>query len=157
LRDVAAAHTPDKEPKFQALARPILRRITHKDYSMKEYRIVPSNEPVTSIDVAGTPHHYFHSKKLGDCRAILIADDVNLTAAPKPRPTKPLSKGDKLDALMTCGERLRKRYRSLGDEHKALPESDRKGRKALFARMERVYQAMKRVSRKIGLLFSESS
>lgn len=124
---------------------------------MKEYRIVPSNAPVTSINVAGTSHHYFHSEKLGRLRAIRIAEDVNLDSSSQPYATKPLSKGEQLEMLMSCGERLHKRYWSLCDEHNALPESDRKGRKELFARMERVYQANKRVARKIGLLFSESS
>lgn len=123
---------------------------------MKDYRIVASNAPVTTINVAGTPYHYCHTKALGNIRAIRIAENVNLDSSSQAYATKPLSKGEQLEALMDCGERLHKRYWSLCDEHNALPENDRKGRKALFARMERVYQANKRVARKIGLLFTES-
>ena len=123
---------------------------------MKDYRIVASNAPVTTIQVAGTPHHYFHSERLGKVRAIRIAENENLTSPAKPYATKPLSKGEQLEALMDCGERLHKRYWSLYVQYDALPESDRKGRKALFAKMEAVNDASIRVSRKIGLLFTES-
>jgi hypothetical protein len=54
----------------------------YKDYTMKEYRVKPSKAAVTSIDVAGCPRHYFHSEKLGKCRAILIRPDENL---PRPK------------------------------------------------------------------------
>lgn len=123
---------------------------------MKEKRIVTSNAPVTTICVQGTKHHYFHSDRYGRCRAIQIADDVNLTPAVKPYATKPLSKGEKLEALMDCGERLHKRYFLLWTEYDALPESDWKARKALFAKMDAINDASIRVSRKIGLLFTES-
>jgi hypothetical protein len=124
---------------------------------MKEHRIVASNAPVTTIKVAGRPHHYFHSEKLGKVRAIRIAENENLAPGSKHYATPPLSKGEQLEMLMDCGERLHKRYWSLCDEYNALPESARKARKELFARMERVYQGQKRVARKIGLLFTESS
>lgn len=123
---------------------------------MKEYRIVASNAPVTSVTIGVTPHHYFHSKKLGKCRLIHIADDVNLTPAPKPHATKPLSKGEQLEALMDCGERLQSRYWSFWYQYDALPENDRKGRKALLSKMDAVHAASIRISRKIGLLFAES-
>lgn len=45
---------------------------------MNRKRIVPSTKPVTTIRVAGKPHHYFHSEVLGSCRAIIIAPDENL-------------------------------------------------------------------------------
>ena len=124
---------------------------------MKEHRIVASNAPVTTINVAGTPHHYFHSERLGKVRLIQIAENENLTSPAKPYATKPLSKGEQLEMLMTCGERLHQRYFLLYTEYDALPESARKARKELFARMERVYQGQKRVARKIGFLFTESS
>jgi hypothetical protein len=54
---------------------------------MKEHRIVASNAPVTTINVAGTPHHYFHSERLGKVRLIQIADDANLAFAANQAPT----------------------------------------------------------------------
>lgn len=123
---------------------------------MKDYRIVASNAPVTTINVAGTPHHYFHSKVLGNIRAIRIAENVNLDSSSQAYATKPLSKGEQLEALMDCGERLHKRYLPLYQQYCAMPESDWKGRNALFARIERIHQASTRVARKIGLLFTES-
>lgn len=55
---------------------------------MKDYRIVASNAPVTTIKVAGTPHHYFHSERHGKMQAILIAGDANLEFAPNQAPTE---------------------------------------------------------------------
>lgn len=49
---------------------------------MKRIRIVPSNKPVTTVVVAGKPHHYFHSEVLGTCRAIIIAEEENLPSRP---------------------------------------------------------------------------
>lgn len=123
---------------------------------MKEYRIVTSNAPATSVNVAGRPHHYFHSERLGKVRMIHIAEEKNIAPAPKPYATKPLSKGEQLEMLMDCGERLQKRYYSLYVQHCGMPEHDREGRKALWERMERIHQGSTRVSRKIGLLFTES-
>lgn len=45
---------------------------------MKRYKVVPSKASVTSITVEGLPLHFFHSKLLGRCRAIVIAEDENL-------------------------------------------------------------------------------
>jgi hypothetical protein len=156
VSSIAAIPTSDKEPKFQALSRLIFGRIIQENYSMFYERIVTSNAPVTSVNVDGRPHHYFHSEKLGKCRALVISEDVNLGHAPGPYATKPLGKGEQLESLMDCGERLHKRYWSLWIEYDALPESDNKGRKALLAKMDMVNDASIRVSRKIGLLFSES-
>ena len=50
---------------------------------MKYKRVVPSAAPVTTIVVNGQPRHYFHSDKLGKCRAVIIAEDENLPPAPK--------------------------------------------------------------------------
>ncbi len=50
---------------------------------MKHARIVPSQAPVTSISVMGKAQHYFHSEKLGRCRALIISEAENL-----PRPTE---------------------------------------------------------------------
>jgi hypothetical protein len=124
---------------------------------MEEHRIVASNVPVTTIRVAGKPHHYFHSKALGKVRAIRIAENENLAPGSKHYATKPLSKGEQLEMLMDCGERLHKRYWSLYCQYDALPESDWKARKALFARMERVNDASTRLIKKIKLLVCESS
>jgi hypothetical protein len=124
---------------------------------MKDKRIVVTDSPVTTINVAGTPHHYFHSAKLGKVRAIRIAENENLAPGSKHYATKPLSKGEKLEALMDCGERLHQRYWSFYRQYDALPESDWKARKALFARMERVNDASTRLIKKIKLLVCESS
>jgi N-acetylmuramoyl-L-alanine amidase CwlA len=55
---------------------------------MKKHRVVPSKAPMTSIKVNGVPFHYFHSDKLGSCRAILISPDENLAVT---LPTAPAS------------------------------------------------------------------
>lgn len=123
---------------------------------MKEHRIVASNAPVTTVIIGVTPHHYFHSEKLGKVRAIRIAENVNLQPGSKHYETNPLSKGEQLEALMDCGERLQSRYWSFWYQYDALPENDRKGRKALLSKMDAVHAASIRVSRKIGLLFAES-
>lgn len=123
---------------------------------MKEYRIVTSNAPVATVNVDSRPHHYFHSEKLGKVRMIHIAEDENLAPVAKPYATKPLSKGEQLEMLLDCGERLQKRYYSLYVQHCGMPDGDRKSRNALWRRMERIYQGMTRVNRKIGLLFTES-
>lgn len=123
---------------------------------MFQKRIVTSNSPVTSVSIDVTPHHYFHSEALGKCRAILIAEDENLTPAAKPYATKPLSKGEKLEMLMDCGERLHQRYWSLYRQYDALPDSDWKGRKALFSRMEQVNNASTRLIKKIKQVVCES-
>lgn len=65
-----------------ALSRWHFGRDNHKDYSMKYKRIVASTKPVTTILVAGKPQHYFHSDKLGKCRAIIISPDENLPRNP---------------------------------------------------------------------------
>lgn len=57
--------------------------VTCKDFTMKRYKVVPSKAPVTSVSVEGVPWHYFHSKALGRCRAIVILPEANLPA-PKP-------------------------------------------------------------------------
>jgi hypothetical protein len=43
---------------------------------------------MTSILVNGKPFHYFHSDKLGSCRAILINPDENLALPPAPTAAK---------------------------------------------------------------------
>ncbi len=146
----------NQEPKFQALSRLIFGRNDYKDYSMFQKRIVTSNSPVTSVVVDGTPYYYFHSAALGDCRLIQIAEDANLTPAPKPYATKPLSKGEKLEMLMDCGERLHQRYWLFYRQYDALPESDWKARKAIFAKMESVNNASTRLIKKIKHLVCES-
>lgn len=122
---------------------------------MKEHRIVTSNAPVTCLLVDGTPHHYFHSEKLGKCRAIQIAENENLEPGSKHYATKPLSKGEKLEMLMDCGERLQKRYWLFWAEYDALPESDRKSRNAIFAKMENVHRASNRITQRICHLLVE--
>lgn len=85
---------------------------------MKRKRIVPSTKPVTTVVVAGTPQHYCHSHALGKIRAIIISPDENIPVPFDLKPEakaaiqkaeKPLSKGQKLDNLMNCSERLGKR------------------------------------------------
>jgi hypothetical protein len=65
-----------------ALSRLHFGHITHKDYSMKRTRIVPSSSPVTTIRVAGKAYHYCHTKALGKIRAIIISPDENLPSRP---------------------------------------------------------------------------
>jgi len=119
---------------------------------MKEHRVKPSKATVTTISVASRQHHYFHSQVLGSCRAILISPDENL-----PRPTPPLSKGQQLEILMSCADRLHKRWQAYYDAIYALPENDLKGRNAAFDRLERVHKATSRLSRKIQELLCELS
>jgi hypothetical protein len=119
---------------------------------MKDKRIVTSNSPVTSVTIDGTPRHYFHSAKLGKCRAILIAENANLTPTPKPYATKPLSKGEQLEALMDCGERLHQRFWSLYPVYCELADDDYLGRDELWTKIERIHKAQRRVTRKITLL-----
>lgn len=123
---------------------------------MKEYQIHTSDAPVTSVILDGRPHHYFQSEAMGDCRAIRIAENENLAPGSKHYHTRPLSKGEQLEMLMDCGERLQSRYWLFWALYDALPEHDYKGRKALFAKMDAVHDASIRLSRKIGLLFAES-
>ena len=123
---------------------------------MKEHRIVASNAIVTPVIIGVTPHHYFHSEKLGKCRAILIAPDENLASVAKPYATKPLSKGEQLEMLMDCGERLHQRYFLLYTQYDALTDSDWKARKALLVKMNAVNDASTRLTKKIKLLVCES-
>lgn len=119
---------------------------------MKDRRIVAKPIPVTTIHVSGQPHHYFHSEALGACRAVLISPDENL-----PRTSPPLSKGKQLEILMSCADRLHKRWQAYYDAIYALPENDLKGRNAAFDRLERVHKATSRLSRKIQALILELS
>jgi hypothetical protein len=137
----------------QALSRPILRLLTYKDYSMKERRIVASSSPVTTIRVQGQDRHFFHSRTLGKCRAVLIAPDENL---PSPYATGPLTKGEKLEALLDCADRLSRRYWAAYTVYEMLPDTDAKGRREIFNRMERIHLASNRVTRLIKTLLTES-
>jgi hypothetical protein len=119
---------------------------------MKDQRIVATDSPVTCVTIDGRPHHYFHSEKLGKCRALLISEDVNLSHAAKPYATKPLSKGEKLEMLMDCGERLHERFILAFDALRTLPDCDHKGRDKALAKVQRIQKANRRVNRKITLL-----
>lgn len=141
---------------------------------MKHKRIVPSAKPVTSIRVAGKPYHYFHSDALGKCRAILISDDENL-----PRPTtqshrqmidemidefeaeiaakkapKQLSKGEKLELLMNCSERLNGRLGRYFANY--MQASDHESKNYWWSKVRATQKANTRVLAKIGLLFVEN-
>lgn len=119
-------------------------------------RIVVSSAPVTTIDVQGTSHHFFHSERLGKCRAILIAEDENIAPAPKPYATKPLSKGEQLEALMDCSDRLHRRFMSAYDALHATPYSESEAREAAFEKAKRIQKANRRLNRKIAWLLDES-
>lgn len=122
---------------------------------MNHKRIIPSSSPVTTINVAGKAHHYFHSDVLGGCRAILISPDENLPRSTPPPPLR-LSKGDRLEMLMNCSARLHKRWQRYYHAIYELPENDYKGRNAAFARLERIHKATSRLSRKIQFLLLDS-
>lgn len=108
---------------------------------MKAYKVKPSHVPVTSIPIDGLPHHYFHSHVLGRCRAIIIAENENL----------PMSKGDKLETLMRCNDRLAARFDAYWLKLQAARDSESKA--YWLTKATRVQRAMVRVNFKIANLF----
>lgn len=121
---------------------------------MKDKRIVATDSPVTTVIVAGRPHHYFHSEALGRCRAILITEDENLEAFAKPYATKPLSTDERLEALMDCGERLHERFVSYFDALHSIPHTDFKRRTAAILKIKNIQKANRRLNRKIVWLIA---
>lgn len=153
---------------------------------MKKHRVVPSKAPLTSIKVNGVPFHYFHSDKLGSCRAILINPDENLAVtlseAPAaaaqsvtPSPTakseksdvelifeeidlyeqetakkaeKPLSKGQKLECLMECGNRLADRVERYLQNY--ISASDYESKRYWWDKLLLAEKAKARVHRKMA-------
>lgn len=110
-------------------------------------RILQENRPA--------PFQFTHegAAQLLDHKRGLIAADVNILPTPnatnKPYACPPLSKGEQLEILMDCGERLHKRFQAAYRAIHALPESDYKGRNAAYKKLTRVQNASNRLTRKI--------
>jgi hypothetical protein len=135
---------------------------------MKVYKVTPSKAPVTRITVEGVPWHFFHSKLLGRCRAIVIAEDENLPVplalTPKAidlieasrkeaTPAAPLSKGQKLAILMDCDDRLNFRFAEAWVKFKKARDNESKA--YWLAKSTVIQRAMMRLSKKISKLFEE--
>ncbi len=116
-------------------------------------RILQENRPA--------PFQFTHkgAALVFDHKRGLIAADVNIlptSSATKSYACPPLSKGEQLEMLMDCADRLHKRWQAYYDAIYALPESDLKGRNKAFDRLDRVHKACSRVSRQISQLLDES-
>lgn len=129
---------------------------------MKEYRIIPSEAVVVSINVAYQRRHYFNSKKLGFCYAFepttppdekSHVDLVNELIDEIEQ--KPLSKGDKLAILMDCSDRIHNRWLEAFDAMHAIPENH-VSRNAAFQKCKRLHDATSRITRKIIALLEAS-
>ena len=94
---------------------------------------------------------------LQDHKRGFVNADVNFIQAPQiaenPYACPPLTKGEQLEMLMDCADRLHKRWQAYYDAIYALPEHDLKGRNKAFDRLDRVHKACSRVAKQIGLLF----